>query len=132
MSNDLRDYAELMELENSVLFKFFGEVEKTWEDESIASYKNEDFKISVYRSWDGILISCDLIVCYNKDSQNPINFYIDINRSLSGRKEQRIFKALNFLRANAKIARQFFDFMPNFDDLGQHVRSEFFKTKQKI
>jgi hypothetical protein len=118
-----------MELENSVLFKFFGEVEKTWEDESIASYKNEDFKISLYRSWDGILISCDLLVCYNKDSQNPINFYIDLNRPLSSRKEHRIFQALNFLRANAKIAGQFWSNLPNFDDLGQHVRSEFLGTK---
>ena len=129
MSNDLRDYAELMELENSVLFKFFGEVEKTWEDESIASYKNEDFKISLYRSWDGILISCDLLVCYNKDSQNPINFYVDINRPLSSRKEKRIFAAMNFLRANKKISGQFWNNLPNFDDLGQHVRSEFLGTK---
>jgi hypothetical protein len=118
-----------MELENSVLFKFFGEVEKTWEDESIASYKNEDFKISLYRSWDGILISCDLLVCYNKDSQNPINFYVDINRPLSSRKEKRIFAAMNFLRANKKISGQFWNNLPNFDDLGQHVRSEFLGTK---
>ena len=129
MSNDLRDYSELMELENAVLFKFFGEVKKTWEDESAASYKNEDFIISVYRSWDGILVSCDLVVCYNKDSQNPINFYVDINLPLSGRKEQRIFQALNFLRANAKIAGQFWSNLPNFDDLGQDVRSEFLRTK---
>jgi hypothetical protein len=129
MNNDLRDYSELMELENAVLFKFFGEVEKTWEDESIASYKNEDFKISLYRSWDGILISCDLLVCYNKDSQNPINFYVDINRPLSSRKEKRIFAAMNFLRANKKISGQFWNNLPNFDDLGQHVRSEFLGTK---
>lgn len=129
MSNDLRDYTELMELESSILFKFFGEVQKTWEDESISSYKNEDFKISVYRNWDGILVSCDLTSCYNKDSQNPINFFIDLNLPLSNRKEKRIFAALNFLRANKKIAGQFWSSLPNFDDLGQHVRDEFLKNK---
>lgn len=130
MSNDLRDYAELMELEKKILFKFFGsEIDQEYEDEKFAAYSSDEFVVSVYRSWDGILVSCDLIVCYNKNSQNPINFFIDLNRPLSNRKEKRIFAALNFLRANKKIAGQFWSNLPNFDDLGQHVRGEFLSNK---
>lgn len=130
MSNDLRDYAELLELEKQILFKFFGsDIDKEHEDEKFAAYSSDEFVVSVYRSWEGFLVSCDLIACYNKDSQNPINFFIDMGRSLSSRKEKRIFAALNYLLAHKKEAGQFYDFLPNFDDLGQDVRSEFLKTK---
>lgn len=132
MSNDLRNYAKLMELEKNILFKFFGsEVDKEHEDEKLAAYSSDEFAVSVYRAWDGILVSCDLIVSYNKDSQNPINFYIDVNRPLSKRKEHRIFAALNFLKANKKEAGHFWSSLPNFDDLGQDVRDEFLRTKYK-
>jgi hypothetical protein len=130
MENDLRDYQELMDLEKSILFKFFGgEIDKEYEEEKFAAYSSDEFVVSVRRSWDGILVSCDLSICYNKESQNPINFYINVNKKLSKRKEHRIFAALNFIRANKKEAGQFWSCLPSFDDLGQHVRREFLKKE---
>lgn len=127
----LTDYTYLNDLEKSVLFRFWGDsLEKVFDEEFYAFYRSDEWIVVVYRSWEGICVSCDLRSCYNKESQNPINFYISIERGISARKEKRIFAALNFLLANRKDGGTFWSALPNFDDLGQHVRDEFFKNKR--
>ena len=128
--NSLLDYKELIDLEESTLFQFFGkDVIQKRQDEDSAFYLCDGFVVSVCRCWDGLLFSCDLSSCYNKDSQNPINFCVEVDKPMSRRKQDRIFKALNYLKANKNIAGTFWSYLPSFEDLGQEVRHQFLYKK---
>lgn len=124
----LTDYTQ--ETEQETLFKFFGDtLKKKYDGENFASYRSDEWAVNVYRSWESLLFCVDLVSCYNKDSQCPICFEIETDSLLSRRKEKRIFGALNYLLANKKIAGTFWSSLPDFDDLGQHVRTEFLRNK---
>lgn len=68
-------------------------------------------------------VSVDNRKCFNKDSQCPIHFMLD----LSNRKNNRLHQALRFLRTEeGEKASATFNWT-GWDEFGYHVRDKFYK-----
>ena len=93
---------DLLTLEKKILFEFFGDIDCEHSDETYAAYSSEEFVVSVARGNGAFCVSVDLVWCYNKTSQCPIHFIVDLYSPLSRRKKKRIFEALTFLKRNKK------------------------------
>ena len=68
-------------------------------------------------------ISVDNRKCFNKDSQCPIHFMLD----LSNRKKERLKQALKFLRTKEGERTSATFSWTGWDEFGEHVRTKFYK-----
>ena len=82
------------------------------------------FRINFSEKYLTHCISVDNIKCFNKDSQCPIHFRLDLSR----RQNNRLHQALVYLRTKSGIrASATFDWH-GFDEFGHHVRDEFYRN----
>ncbi len=108
----LRDYAI------DGLVKHKGE---TW---AVINDDELTFRVNVSQCETVHCISVDNRKCFNKDSQCPIHFSLDLSR----RKQNRLHQALKFLRTK-EGERASATFQWNgWDEFGHHVRDEFYQN----
>jgi hypothetical protein len=88
------------------------------------AFSNDSFCGSLIESpTNGILLTFDHIVCFNKEGHNPISA-VD---SFKGRKLKRLKQAIEHLATNkGQDESNNFAFEDNWDEFGQHNRAAFY------
>lgn len=80
------------------------------------------FRVNYDLHTESHCISVDNRKCFNKDSQCPVHFTLD----LSNRKENRLRQALKFLRTKEGSQASATFNWNGWDEFGRHVRDEFY------
>jgi hypothetical protein len=119
-----------MDAVKDILFELLGEgsIKNCDYSDDYATYECEDFHVDISEKNGFFLISIDLKTSFNKTSQSPIHFIYSPYEKFSKRKKSRIVSALNFLTRNKKEAGKYFGELPGYDDLGEHVRRDFYNN----
>ena len=124
------NYEAVDKVISDTLFLFFGsDLEKSDSGDNWEYHRNKDFFVAVQKGCSNALISIDLKSCYNKESQMPIHFSVELGNPISNRKMKRICQAITFLMTHRKDAGGFFGSLPGFDDLDSEQRQKFYLSK---
>jgi hypothetical protein len=82
------------------------------------------FRINFSENYLTHCISVDNRKCFNKDSQCPIHFTLDLSR----RKKERLNQALKYLRTKEGERDSATFSFGGFDEFDYHVRDEFYRN----
>lgn len=97
----------------------------TYKDENRAIINDDELTFRVNFSETALkhCISVDNRECYNKESQCPVHFTLDLSR----RKKNRLEQALKFLRTKEGLKASSCFKWPGWDEFRSHVRDEFYR-----
>lgn len=101
-----------------------GIVKRKGESWAVINDDELTFRINYCPNSETHCVSVDNKKCFNKDSQCPVHFVIDLSR----RKKDRLNQALKYLRTKeGERASSTFNWN-GWDEFGHHVRDEFYRN----